>query len=121
MPCLDISKFVISPKGLEEVPMLVPIRTSSSDMVAARGGMGYLLACIVACNIRETLQGLYILLISTSMPCQRCNAKHLCKKPDSAEFEDEDLFPLGFSFLWQGLASVLELSCSTRLNLSISR
>ena len=98
MPCLDISKFVISPKGLEEVPMLVPIRTSSSDMVAARGGMGYLLACIVACNIRETLQWLYILLISTSMPCQRCNAKHRCKKPDSAEFEDEDFISLRVLF-----------------------
>ena len=115
MPCFDVSQFVISPKGLEEVRMLVPIRNSSSDMVAVRGGMGYLLACIQACSIRTALQALYALPIPASMPRRHYDAKHQCKKSDSAKFEDENLFPLGLSFQGQGLACVLQLSCSTSI------
>ena len=77
---------------------------------------GTSLACILACTIRKTRQWLYALLIPASMPCRRYNAKPQCKKSDFAKFEDESIFPLGFSFLGQGLAFVLELSCSTRLN-----
>ena len=58
--------------------------------------------------MKETLQGLYALLIPAPLPYRRYNTKHRCTNSDSAEFEDEDLFPVGFSSEGQGLAFVLQ-------------
>ena len=106
MPCLDVSKFAISPKGLGEIRLLVPTPTSSSDMVAVRGGMRYPLACILTCNIKKALQELHCCwhlhqyLIDATM--RSIDGRILTL----LDFEDDDSFPLGFIFEGQGLASV---------------